>query len=104
MSSVWVSMSLLSALLAPAGFLDDHVFEGRCLVDAVSKGLCQLTMLFGRLPGHEVLDRLPLAGDQPPVRVLRRAAYLVDDVPLDALGDVVAQAFVRLQELLAHAG
>jgi hypothetical protein len=61
-------------------------------------------VLFGRLPDQEVVEALPFAGDEPAVFVIRRLAHLIEDVPGDALSDLVADRLVRSEELVPHAG
>src|SRR5437899_894461 len=56
------------------------------------------------LPADEVIERLPLAGDQPLLGVGLRLADLVEDVPRHALGDLVADVLVRGEEIVGAIG
>ena len=60
-------------------------------------------MLLGRLPREEVVDRPHSLVISHLSKSSGRAADLVDDVPF-TLQDVVTEAFVGVEELLAHPG
>src|SRR5437763_2686641 len=82
----------------------DFVLERSRFGEAVAHRLDQIAVLLRPLPLEELLERLPLARDQPAVRILRRLADLVQDVPWHSLGHQVPDPLVGLEELLRVAG